>query len=184
MVWGRTSLRLRPGTSHQRFARAWKSCSTGTQPHSIRRCPWRESAMLIGGMVGWWYQSMIFDLCLLICLVFRMQNVQAQQLLPWLPGSKPTSNTPTFLRGSSHWRESRLDYLSRNSNQPQTLKTHFYYFLTMLPWYLFKIKGNFIGWGLVFLFYWFSLISNLANWLHCWNLKTWIVSDHSAEAPF
>lgn len=48
VAFGRTSLPLRPGTSHPRSARAWRSCSAGTRPRSIQRCPWQGGALLAG----------------------------------------------------------------------------------------------------------------------------------------
>lgn len=109
----RTSLPLKPGTLRPRSARAWRSCSTGTRLLSIQRCPWQEGALLAGRPV--------VTICFFtlspshFALFFRMRNVQAQQLLHWPPGLKPTSSTPTFWRESSPWRESRPDCKSRKS---------------------------------------------------------------------
>lgn len=70
-----------------------------------------------------------FSLLFLTCdttgvVMGRMQSALVQQLLLSLPGSKPMSSTPTFWRRSSHWRGSRLDYRSRNTQAHQRSQIH------------------------------------------------------------
>lgn len=109
---------MKPGTSLLRFARVWKSYSTGTGLLSTLRSAYNSSRIRIRCTVGGCYYSLIVFVVvvvgggLLVCLSskevivavslicnatvvsFRMQSVQVQQLLLWLPGSKPMSNTP------------------------------------------------------------------------------------------
>lgn len=119
VVWGRTLLPLRPGTSPLRFDRVWKSCSTGIRPPSIPRSGCHNSRIRSRCRAGvinpLLLPTELFLTCDAFVLMVRMQSVQVQQLLLWPPGSKPMYSTPTSERGLSHWRESRLGSWSRNT---------------------------------------------------------------------
>lgn len=57
---------------------------------------------------------------------FRMPSVPALPRLPWLPGSKPTCNTPMSWSESSLWKRSRHDW-SRKWQKIPTVLTLIYF---------------------------------------------------------